>query len=110
MNGRTVACISRASSLVYFVIFKRMDLTETPFGCPSHHLKLQELERDDVLLVSGHHGALDVSNRLRLVIDEGGGRDLPIAAMLLPSRIIIRDIDPLPQKLSAKEEKIPVLV
>ena len=80
------------------------------FGCPSRPCCFQELEEDGVLLVSGHHGALDVSNRLRLVIDEGGGLDRPIAAMLLPSREIIRDIDPLPQESSVREEKIPVLV
>ncbi|CAI5521949.1 unnamed protein product [Closterium sp. Naga37s-1] len=56
----------------------------------------EELEKDNVLVVSGHHGVLDTSRRLRLIIDEAGGLDAPIAAMLLPSREIIRDTDPLP--------------
>ncbi|CAI7749584.1 unnamed protein product [Closterium sp. NIES-53] len=56
----------------------------------------EELEKDNVLVVSGHHGVLDTSRRLRLIIDEAGGLDAPIAAMMLPSREIIRDTDPLP--------------
>ena len=51
-------------------------------------------------MVSGHHGKLSIEG-LRLVIDEGGGKqDLPIAAIVLPQMAIIRDTD----KISATEQ------
>lgn len=52
-----------------------------------------ELVEQGVLVVSGHHGTLHI-DKLRLIIDEGGGYpQLPIAAIVLPSRIIVRDTD-----------------
>ncbi|KAH7315344.1 hypothetical protein KP509_21G045600 [Ceratopteris richardii] len=52
-----------------------------------------ELVEQGVLIVSGHHGVLH-TEQLRLIIDEGGGLPhLPIAAMILPSRTVIRDTD-----------------
>eukprot|EP01018_Ginkgo_biloba_P016925 Gb_02215 [translate_table: standard] len=52
-----------------------------------------ELSGKRVILVSGHHGALHM-DKLRLIIDESGGLEhLPIAAIVLPSRTIIRDTD-----------------
>ncbi|XAR64647.1 Phosphoprotein phosphatase [Bertholletia excelsa] len=45
------------------------------------------------ILVSGHHGKLHIEG-LRLVIDEGGGlENNPVAAIVLPSRKIVRDTD-----------------
>ncbi|BBN06935.1 hypothetical protein MPTK1_3g25130 [Marchantia polymorpha subsp. ruderalis] len=53
----------------------------------------QELADERVMLVSGHHGCL-ILDGLRLIIDEGGGMpNNPIAAVILPSRIIVRDTD-----------------
>lgn len=44
-------------------------------------------------MVSGHHGKLHIEGN-RLIIDEGGGYDdRPIAAMILPSRELVRDTD-----------------
>ncbi|CAM6123187.1 unnamed protein product [Calypogeia fissa] len=55
----------------------------------------QELAEKRVLLVSGHHGALHLDG-LRLIIDESGGMDnLPIAAIILPNRVVVRDTDEL---------------
>lgn len=54
---------------------------------------LPEHNDKNVLVVSGHHGCLDVARRLRLIIDESGGLDQPIAAMILPSRELVRDTD-----------------
>nr|XP_024373303.1 uncharacterized protein LOC112281246 [Physcomitrium patens] len=52
-----------------------------------------ELAAQKVLLVSGHHGKLHFESN-RLIIDESGGfDDRPIAAMILPSREIVRDTD-----------------
>ncbi|GLJ22351.1 hypothetical protein SUGI_0420790 [Cryptomeria japonica] len=52
-----------------------------------------ELSEKKVMLVSGHHGTLYV-DKLRLIIDECGGLEhLPIAAVVFPSRTIIRDTD-----------------
>ncbi|MCO5601928.1 hypothetical protein L7F22_056054 [Adiantum nelumboides] len=52
-----------------------------------------ELAEQGVLVVSGHHGKLH-TDKLRLIIDEGGGLPhLPIAAMILPSRMLVRDTD-----------------
>ena len=54
---------------------------------------LQELSEDPVIVVSGHHGKLHVEG-LRLIIDEGGGLEKnPVAAIVLPSKKIIRDTD-----------------
>ncbi|XP_010543457.1 PREDICTED: uncharacterized protein LOC104816365 [Tarenaya hassleriana] len=53
----------------------------------------QELDDEHTIVVSGHHGKLHVDG-LRLIIDEGGGYpDKPIAAIVLPSKKIIRDTD-----------------
>jgi hypothetical protein len=53
----------------------------------------KELEEAGVLLVSGHHGWLDVKEN-RMIIDECGGfSDKPLAAIVLPSGQIIRDTD-----------------
>lgn len=47
------------------------------------------------IVVSGHHGKLHVDG-LRLIIDEGGGyEEKPIAAIVLPSKTIVRDTDKL---------------
>ena len=46
-----------------------------------------------MLVVSGHHAHLHIEDK-RLIIDESGGLDhLPIAAIILPSRVIVRDTD-----------------
>ena len=46
------------------------------------------------IVVSGHHGKLHIEG-LRLIIDEGGGLEQnPVAAIILPSMRIVRDIDP----------------
>ncbi|KAF3795424.1 hypothetical protein EJ110_NYTH04955 [Nymphaea thermarum] len=51
------------------------------------------LADEKIIEVSGHHGALHIDG-LRLIIDESGGlKDLPLAAMILPSKRIIRDTD-----------------
>lgn len=53
----------------------------------------KELAEAGVLLISGHHGWLDVRVN-RMIIDECGGfEDKPLAAVVLPSRQIIRDTD-----------------
>jgi hypothetical protein len=52
----------------------------------------QELAAEGVLVVSGHHADLHLEKN-RLIIDESGGLDLPIAAIILPSREIVRDTD-----------------
>ncbi|XP_010243959.1 PREDICTED: uncharacterized protein LOC104587886 isoform X2 [Nelumbo nucifera] len=44
------------------------------------------------MLVSGHHGKLEL-NGLRLIIDESGGKERkPLAAVVLPSMMVVRDI------------------
>lgn len=44
-------------------------------------------------MVSGHHGKLHVEG-LRLIVDEGGGLEKnPVAAIVLPSKKIVRDTD-----------------
>lgn len=46
-------------------------------------------------MVSGHHGKLHLDG-LRLIIDEGGGlEENPVAAIVLPSKTIVRDTDQL---------------
>ncbi|KAK1262946.1 hypothetical protein QJS04_geneDACA008424 [Acorus gramineus] len=63
----------------------RMNVWDIPKG-------LQSSEKPTIL-VSGHHGKLHIDG-LRLIIDEGGGlEDLPVAAIILPSMKIVRDID-----------------
>ncbi|KAM7255197.1 hypothetical protein ACFE04_020438 [Oxalis oulophora] len=48
---------------------------------------------EKTIVVSGHHAKLVIED-LRLVIDEGGGHEhRPIAAVVLPSKKIIRDTD-----------------
>ena len=52
----------------------------------------EELEEKGVVLVSGHHGTLKVDQKHRLIVDESGGKDfLPLAAIVLPKRIVVRD-------------------
>ncbi|XP_078447425.1 tyrosine-protein phosphatase RLPH2-like [Wolffia australiana] len=54
----------------------------------------KELEGEKpTIIVSGHHGKLHLDG-LRLIIDQGGGtEESPIAALVLPSQLIIRDDD-----------------
>lgn len=53
----------------------------------------QELIEKPVIVVSGHHGKLHIDG-LRLIIDESGGMENnPVAAIVLPSMKIVRDID-----------------
>ncbi|GLT94662.1 hypothetical protein SLE2022_123910 [Rubroshorea leprosula] len=50
-------------------------------------------ELSETIVVSGHHAKLHVEG-LRLIIDEGGGlENNPVAAIVLPSKKIIRDTD-----------------
>ncbi|CAH2054276.1 unnamed protein product, partial [Thlaspi arvense] len=54
----------------------------------------QELDDKQTVIVSGHHGKLHIDG-LRLIVDESGGYpDIPLAAIILPSKKIIRDTDP----------------
>lgn len=54
---------------------------------------LQELTEKPTIVVSGHHGKLHIDD-LRLIIDESGGLESnPVAAIVLPSMKIVRDID-----------------
>ncbi|CAN8270674.1 unnamed protein product [Cochlearia groenlandica] len=53
----------------------------------------KELDDNQTVVVSGHHGKLHIDG-LRLIIDESGGfSDKPLAAIVLPSLKIIRDTD-----------------
>ncbi|KNA12030.1 hypothetical protein SOVF_129250 [Spinacia oleracea] len=53
----------------------------------------EELKEYSTIVVSGHHGKLHIDG-LRLIIDEGGGYEhMPVAAMILPSMKLVRDID-----------------
>ncbi|XP_024519361.1 uncharacterized protein LOC9628977 [Selaginella moellendorffii] len=53
----------------------------------------EELVKDGVMVVSGHHGSLHMESH-RLIIDESGGQDnMPLAAVVLPGRQIVRDTD-----------------
>ncbi|KAI9153021.1 hypothetical protein LWI28_004579 [Acer negundo] len=53
----------------------------------------QELTAKPTIIVSGHHGKLHIDG-LRLIIDEGGGLpNNPVAAIILPSKKIVRDTD-----------------
>ncbi|XP_039068338.1 tyrosine-protein phosphatase RLPH2-like [Hibiscus syriacus] len=48
-------------------------------------------ELTETIVVSGHHGKLHIEG-LRLIIDEGGGREgNPVAAIVLPSMKVVRD-------------------
>eukprot|EP00262_Sarcandra_glabra_P007563 TRINITY_DN20453_c0_g1_i1.p1 TRINITY_DN20453_c0_g1~~TRINITY_DN20453_c0_g1_i1.p1 ORF type:complete len:316 (+),score=44.06 TRINITY_DN20453_c0_g1_i1:168-1115(+) len=52
----------------------------------------KELCEKPTIVVSGHHGKLHIQG-LRLIIDESGGiEQLPVAAIVLPSMTIVRDI------------------
>lgn len=52
-----------------------------------------DLVAKGTLLVSGHHGRLHIEKN-RLIIDESGGVEgRPIAAVILPDRIIVRHTD-----------------
>ncbi|KAJ4971790.1 hypothetical protein NE237_004889 [Protea cynaroides] len=54
---------------------------------------LEELTINPTIVVSRHHGKLNIDG-LRLIIDEGGGLEKnPVAAVVLPFGMIIRDID-----------------
>ena len=56
-------------------------------------VSLKELAEQRVMVVSGHHGTIHV-DELRLIIDEGGGLShLPVTAIILPSREMVRDTD-----------------
>ncbi|XP_019051633.1 PREDICTED: uncharacterized protein LOC104587896 isoform X2 [Nelumbo nucifera] len=45
-----------------------------------------------IVVVSGHHGKLEL-NGLRLIIDESGGQEnKPLAAIVFPSMMVVRDI------------------
>eukprot|EP00850_Spirogloea_muscicola_P011608 SM000072S21242 [mRNA] locus=s72:603668:605206:- [translate_table: standard] len=62
---------------------------------------------DEVLLISGHHGVLEFPSRNRMIIDECGGHgDRPLAAIILPQRIIVRDTDVL-ERLLPLEATLP---
>lgn len=53
----------------------------------------EELTEKPTIVVSGHHGKLHIDG-LRLIIDENGGLESnPVAAIVLPSMKIVRDID-----------------
>ncbi|TQE04341.1 hypothetical protein C1H46_010126 [Malus baccata] len=55
----------------------------------------KELTEKPTVVVSGHHGKLNIEG-LRLIIDEGGGMaERPVAAVVLPSVKIVRDTDAL---------------
>lgn len=65
----------------------------------------------NILLVSGHHGALDVKPN-RLIIDEGGGLEQnPITAIILPWRTLVRSDESLAaletRGVEAHEDDIP---
>uniref|UniRef100_M8AQJ2 Uncharacterized protein n=1 Tax=Aegilops tauschii TaxID=37682 RepID=M8AQJ2_AEGTA len=53
----------------------------------------QDLAGKQTIVVSGHHGKLHVDG-LRFIIDEGGGySDKPIAAVVFPSKEVIRSTE-----------------
>mmetsp|Transcript_15538 Transcript_15538/g.31966 ORF Transcript_15538/g.31966 Transcript_15538/m.31966 type:complete len:235 (+) Transcript_15538:490-1194(+) len=49
----------------------------------------EELEKQKTLLVSGHHGRLDLSHDFRWIIDNGAD-DRPLAAVVLPDQIVVK--------------------
>ncbi|RWW08308.1 hypothetical protein BHE74_00019210 [Ensete ventricosum] len=64
------------------------DMPKTVYVC-----LCQELSGKSTLVVSGHHGKIHIEG-LRYIIDECGGLEqLPIAAVVFPSEMIVRDID-----------------
>ncbi|VVA21892.1 PREDICTED: serine/threonine phosphatase [Prunus dulcis] len=53
----------------------------------------KELTENPTVVVSGHHGKLHIEG-LRLIIDEGGGKEeRPVAAVVLPTMKIVRNTD-----------------
>lgn len=61
----------------------RQDVWDTPKG----------LAGKQTIIVSGHHGKLHIDG-LRFIIDEGGGyEDKPIAAIVFPSKTLIRSTE-----------------
>ncbi|KAL2634532.1 hypothetical protein R1flu_006011 [Riccia fluitans] len=69
----------------------------------------KQLADERVLLVSGHHGALYI-DKFRMIIDESGGLpNKPIAAIILPGRIIVRDSDD-PSKIPAADSALALEV
>jgi len=53
----------------------------------------KELRDKPILMVSGHHGKLHIDG-FRLIIDQSGGiKDNPLAAIVLPTQMLVRDID-----------------
>ena len=53
----------------------------------------QDLTGKQTIIVSGHHGKLHIDG-LRFIIDEGGGyADKPIAAIVFPSKTLIRSTE-----------------
>ncbi|GJN27718.1 hypothetical protein PR202_gb15763 [Eleusine coracana subsp. coracana] len=53
----------------------------------------KDLSAEQIIIVSGHHGKLHIDG-LRFIIDEGGGyEDKPIAAIVLPSKTLIRSTE-----------------
>ncbi|CAA7021959.1 unnamed protein product [Microthlaspi erraticum] len=68
------------------------------------------LEDKQTVIVSGHHGKLHIDG-LRLIIDQSGGyKDLPLAAIVLPSKKIVEDTDDSSYILSfcVREEQLAV--
>ncbi|KAF9597002.1 hypothetical protein IFM89_014716 [Coptis chinensis] len=59
----------------------------------------KELCEKPTIVVSGHHGKLHIDG-LRLIIDEGGGKENnPVAAIVLPSMTLVRDTDSITTQL-----------
>ncbi|GBG75675.1 hypothetical protein CBR_g20302 [Chara braunii] len=51
----------------------------------------EELAQEGAVVVSGHHGRLYIG-RHRIVVDESGGRrHLPLTALVLPERVVVKD-------------------
>ncbi|KAF9590183.1 hypothetical protein IFM89_031838 [Coptis chinensis] len=60
---------------------------------------LVELCEKPTIVVSGHHGKLHIDG-LRLIIDEGGGKENnPVTAIVLPSMTLVRDTDSITTQL-----------
>eukprot|EP00245_Coleochaete_scutata_P002751 TRINITY_DN1383_c0_g1_i1.p1 TRINITY_DN1383_c0_g1~~TRINITY_DN1383_c0_g1_i1.p1 ORF type:complete len:325 (+),score=52.56 TRINITY_DN1383_c0_g1_i1:244-1218(+) len=67
-----------------------------------------ELEQDGTLVISGHHGVLRLE-RHRLIVDESGGLGgRPIAAVILPQRVVVRDTDKYTTAFPAMEQSTPL--
>ncbi|XP_073149087.1 tyrosine-protein phosphatase RLPH2-like isoform X1 [Henckelia pumila] len=55
----------------------------------------EELTKIPTIVISGHHSKVHIED-FRLIIDEGGGFEIkPVAAILLPSKKLVRDTDKL---------------